>query len=87
MTTTLNSRCSGAWRNADGVPVTIVSVTGRAATVELGADHAGYKAGKHLTLPAAWVTDDAPPALPAATVEIDAAPPAAVCPACGRRLP
>ena len=74
MTTTINARASGAWRAADGVPVTIVSVAGRAATVELGEPAAGYKVGRTVTLPAAWITDDAPPAPPAATVEIDAAP-------------
>ena len=95
MTATLNARCSGLWLTADGTPVTILERQGRAAVVELGAPAAGYKAGRTVTLPAAWVTDDAPPALPAATVEVDAAPAAIAapledppshmcCPTCGR---
>ena len=65
MTAALNAKCSGAWRAADGVPVTIVSVAGRAATVELGEPAAGYKVGRTVTLPASWITDDAPPVEPA----------------------
>jgi len=86
MTATLNARCAGAWRDADGTPVTVVAVAGRAATVELGEPAAGYKVGRTVTLPAAWVTDDAPVVLPAAAVVIDAAAPA-VCALCGRPLP
>ena len=59
--TTLNAKCSGAWRAADGTPVTIVSVTGRAATVELSAPHATYKAGGRVTLPQTWVDEEPEP--------------------------
>jgi len=74
MTTALNARCAGLWRDADGTPVTITELHGLVATVLLEEPAAGYKVGRTVTLPAAWVTDDAPPAPPAATVEIDAAP-------------
>ena len=89
MSATLNARCSGAWRATDGIPVTILERQGRAAVVELAEPAAGYKAGKQVTLPASWITDDAPAELPAATVEIDAiaAPTVNVCPWCGRSLP
>ena len=74
MTTALNARCAGLWRDADGTPVTIVERYDRVIAVVLEEAAAGYKVGRTVTLPAAWITDDAPPALPAATVEIDAVP-------------
>ena len=86
---TLNARCSGAWRAADGIPVTVLERIGRVAVVALEEPAAGYKVGRTVTLPAAWVTEDAPPRQPAATVEVDAiaVPTVNVCPWCGRPLP
>ena len=84
MTAALNAKCSGAWRAADGTPVTVVAVAGRAATVELGAPAAGYKIGRTVTLPATWLTEEAP--APAAGVPMPQ-PVEPVCPLCGRPLP
>ena len=70
MTTQLNARAAGLWRNADGLAVTVVSRDHRAVTVELSAAYGGYKAGAHVALPATWVTEDAvavfPPGMAAA---------------------
>lgn len=59
MTATLNARAAGLWRNAEGLPVTVVARNRRAATVELSAAYGGYKAGAHVALPQSWVTEDA----------------------------
>ena len=87
MTTALNARCAGLWRDADGTPVTITETAGLVATVVLEEPAAGYKVGRSVTLPTAWITAEEAPPPPAATVEIDAAPAVAVCPTCGRPLP
>lgn len=84
--TTLNAKCSGAWRAADGTPVSIIETHGRVVSVVLCDAAAGYPVGRTVTLPTSWVTDDAPLALPAATVEVDAAPRPVVCALCGRPL-
>lgn len=76
MTASLNANCSGAWRSADGLPVTVTAAAGRAVTVELLAPMGRYPARRAVTLPRSWVTVAAPE--PEPTTQ----PP--LCPACRR---
>lgn len=60
MSATLNESATGYFRDAAGLPVTVLSYSPnrRAVTVRLEADYRDYAKGKRVQVPSRWVTTD-----------------------------
>lgn len=60
MSTTLNESATGYYRDASGLPVTVISRTAnrRAVLVRLEADYREYVKGKRVQVPARWVSEE-----------------------------